>query len=247
MIEKAITASVLVILIVLVFYWGSLTVETQIQSSEFTSIVYSFQILANFDDGAFREGDANYVIVTITRGLIDNHDYELSVRVYIDASLVYEDSVKTKVISYKGGWLTSTVENFYRGNASEVTTSSIVLVVYTNQSGGARVFLRPRVRVLPLGIYVGRRVDGTTYRVYMLNVYVPSIRIGECYGGSPYHLVLRTDRAETYVIRRDYDVAESHTITVEVNGESVELKTPEVDSIIVTVIRSEVLFEVRGA
>jgi len=246
MIEKTITASIVTILILLVFYWASVTVETQIQYSEFTSMVYSFQILANFDDGAFREGDVNYVVVTIARGRIDNQDHVLVIKVYVSESLVYESSVPTKVISYRGGWLTSTTENFYRGSEEEVTSSSVVLSVYTNQCDGARVYIRPRVRVLPLGTYVGRRIDGSTYRIYMINIYVPSIQVGECYGGSPYHLVLRTNSTSIDFLRLDYSEAASRRIEVFVNRDSIGIDTPEVESIIITIVKSIILFEIRG-
>lgn len=246
MIGKVITTSILIVLILLVFYWASTTIETQIQYSEFTSIVYSFQILANFDDGAFREGDSNYVVVTITRGRIDNHDQILIIKILVNSSIVYETSVESKVISYKGGWLTSAIENFYRGSSEEVTTSSIVFSVYTNQCDGARVYIKPRVRVLPLGVYIGKHVDGTTHRIYMLNVYIPSIQIGECYGGSPYHLVLRTNTTSIEVLRLDYSQTSPRKIEVHVNGQTIELCTPEVDSIIITIVRSIVLFEIRG-
>jgi len=246
MIGKTITASIVIVLILLVFYWASTTIETQIQYSEFTSMIYSFQILANFDDGAFREGDSNYVVVTITRGRIDNHDHTLVVRMFVNSSLVYETNVQTKIISYRGGWLTSAVEGFYRGSNEEVTTSSVVFSVYTNQCDGARVYIKPRVRVLPLGVYIGRRVDGTVYRIYMINVYIPSIKIGECYGGSPYHLVLRTNTTLVEVLRLNYSQTSPRRIEVRVNGQTVDLCTPEVDSIIVTIVKSVVLFEVRG-
>lgn len=246
MIEKAITASIILVLILLVFYWATTTVETQIQSSEFTTMIYSFQILSNFDDGAFREGDANYVVVTITRGRIDNYDHSFSIKIYINDSLVYEDDVPTKIISYRGGWLTSAIENFYRGSSEEVTTSSVVFSVYTNQCDGARVYIKPRVRVFPLGVYVGRRIDGSIYKIYMVNVYIPSVQIGECYGGSPYHLVLRTNSTSVYVLRLNYPQTSPRKLEVRVNGYSIVINTPEVDSIIITIVKSIVLFEIRG-
>ena len=245
MISKTITASIIIVLIIIVFYWASTTVETQIQYSEFTSMAYSFQILANFDDGAFREGDANYVVVTITRGRIDNHDHALNVEIYVNDTLVYSDYIETKVISYRGGWIVSATENFYRGSINEVTTSSVVFSVYTNQCDGARVYIKPRVRVLPLGVYVGRRVDGTVYRIYMINVYIPSIKIGECYGGSPYHLILKTNSTSMNPLTLEYPTA-PRRVEVHVNGERVVVETPPIDSLIITIVRSVVLFEVRG-
>lgn len=246
MIGKTITTSIVIVLILLVFYWASTTVETQIQYSEFTSMIYSFQILANFDDGAFREGDSNYVIVTMTRGRIDNHDHLLIIKVYVNDSLVYENDVQTKIISYRGGWLTTAIGSFYRGSSEEVTTSSVVFSVYTNQCDGARVYIKPRVRVLPLGVYVGRRVDGTLYKIYMINIYIPLIKIGKCYGGSPYHLVLRTNATSVEVLKLNYPQTSPRNVEVNANEQVVKLYTPEVDSIIITIVRSIVLFEVRG-
>ena len=51
---QVIASAVAIGLVLLTFYWASITVETQLQASEFTSAIYSFQILANFDDGAFK-------------------------------------------------------------------------------------------------------------------------------------------------------------------------------------------------
>ena len=160
---QVIASAVAIGLVLLTFYWASITVETQLQASEFTSAIYSFQILANFDDGAFKKGDVNYALLSISRGRIENKEYSFHLQIVIDYTLIYEEVFPTKIISYRGGWLVSTPKNFYRGDANPVTNTSLTFVVYTDMEDGARVFLKPRIRVFPLGVYKGRKVGGEEY------------------------------------------------------------------------------------
>ena len=83
MIAKAIAGGISLGLIVLVFAWASYVTELQLQSTEFTNAIYAFQILANFDEGAFNEGDANYVMMTIDRGRIEISSKTYNVRVTV--------------------------------------------------------------------------------------------------------------------------------------------------------------------
>ena len=243
---QVIASAIAIGLVLLTFYWASMTVETQLQASEFTSAIYSFQILANFDDGAFKTGDVNYALLSISRGRIENEDYNLHVQIVLDYDLIYDQVFTTKVISYRGGWLVSTPKNFYRGDDSPVTNTSLTFVVYTEMKDGARVFLKPRVKVFPLGVYKGHRVNGEEYNVYMLNIYIPRIVIGECYGTSPYHLILRTNKTQVITLQRNFASTSVHTIRIYVNGGEVTISTEPIDMIIITIVTSEIAFEVKG-
>jgi len=247
MLEKVLSDAILVIVIIVVFSWAFFNVEFQIQNSEFNSAIQLFQILANFDDGAFRLGDTNYVTITVNRGIIDIHELRTMLEVYIDYNLEYSVELSTKYISYKAGWLVSTLENFYRGDRNMITNSSKIICVFTNQSNGARVFIRPRIRVIVLGTYIGKRIDGSMFKVFMMNILISIMDIGECFGTSPYKLLFKTANITTIVIRKNYDVSISHVISIYAYGESYEVNTSECDSVIITITISKILFEVRGA
>jgi len=241
-VPQAVTTSILTVLVVLVFYYAMTTVESQLQYSEFTSAAYSLQVLSNFDDGAFRLGDSNYVVLTLQRGRIDVGNFTAPLRVYVGGKLVYEATYATVVPEYVGGWLVSTPTIWYRGDAHNLTTSSIVLTLHAEQRGGARIVLRPRVRVLPLGVYRGRIAQGREYREYIVAVYVPRLVLGECGGGSPYHLVLTTEAVNVTTLRED-----AGNVMVELGGESLTLPVPpDVDWVALAIVESTVRFEVRG-
>jgi len=76
-----------------------------------------------------------------------------------------------------------------------------------------------------------------------VNIYIPSIVVGETMGSNPYKLYLRTKRVTTYV--DDRDTGGSATITVTVNGSTYSISM-NCDTLILTILTSEIYFGVRG-
>ena len=238
MIAKAIAGGISLGLIVLVFAWASYVTELQLQSTEFTNAIYAFQILANFDEGAFNEGDANYVMMTIDRGRIEISSKTYNIQVTVNGITVYSKSTPTLIPNYRGGWLISTMDSYYRGSSDIISESTIVLTVYTKQEDGARVFLAPRIRIANMGTF-----KSGTKTVGVVNIYIPSIVVGETMGSNPYKLYLRTKRVTTYV--DDRDTGGSAIITVTVNGSTYSISM-NCDTLILTILTSEIYFGVRG-
>lgn len=247
MLERVITNAIVITIILIVFAWASINVEMQIQYSEFNAVIHDFQILASFDDNAFREGDTNYVVLSISRGYLDDFTLNTTLDIYVDYNLVYSTPINTLYISYRAGWLVSTTENFYRGDSNMITSSSVLFIVYTNESNGARVFIKPRVRVVVLGTYIGRKVDGSIYKIFMINIMVPTIALGQCFGSSPYRLVFQTEDVQTITLRFDYTATTTHSITISAYGESYNINTDSCDTIVITIVISKILYEVLGA
>ena len=238
MIAKAIAGGISLGLIVLVFAWASYVTELQLQSTEFTNAIYAFQILANFDEGAFNEGDANYVMLTMDRGRIDISSRTYNIQVTVNGNPVYNKSITTLIPNYRGGWLISAMDSYYRGNSDIISESTIVLTVYTKQEDGARVFLAPRIRIANMGTF-----KSTTETVGVVNIYIPSIVVGESMGSNPYKLYLRTKKVTTDVCK--ITTGGSATITVTVNGSTFSLNM-NCDTLILSILTSEIYFGVRG-
>ena len=250
MITKSIVGGITLSLVILVFAWAYTTMEIQLQASEFMSMSYAFQILANFDEGLFREGDANYVVVTINRGIIEPREIQVEIEVTVDDVVMYSSSETMNVITYKGGWLTGTIFKYLRGSEELITNSSVLLLVYTNMSDGARIFLRTRVRVSYLGVYECKDTQGNTFNVSMVNIFIPVLKVGESFGSNPYKLCLRTRDVEVLdriTIGSSEASPAEHTVVVSVDGYSLEITTDKCNILIVNIIHSEVHFEVRGA
>ena len=238
MIAKAIAGGISLGLIVLVFAWASYVTELQLQSTEFTNAIYAFQILANFDEGAFNEGDANYVMLTMDRGRIDISSRTYNIQVTVNGNPVYSDSIITLIPNYRGGWLISAMDSYYRGSSDLISESTIVLTVYTKQEDGARVFLAPRIRIANMGTF-----KSTTETVGVVNIYIPSIVIGETMGSNPYKLYLQTKKVTTHVHK--ITTGGSATIAVGVNGSTYSISM-NCDTLILTILTSEIYFGVRG-
>jgi len=240
MMAKAVVGGITLGLIVLVFAWASYVTELQLQSTEFTNAIYAFQILANFDEGAFNEGDANYVMMTIDRGRIEISSRTYNIQVTVNGkplSLPFS-SITTLIPNYRGGWLISAMDSYYRGSSDLISESTIVLTVYTKQEDGARVFLAPRIRIANMGTF-----KSTTETVGVVNIYIPSIVVGETMGSNPYKLYLRTKRVTTYVYNNS--TGGSATITITVDGSTYSI-TMNCDRLILTILTSEIYFGVRG-
>ena len=238
MMAKAVVGGITLGLIVLVFAWASYVTELQLQSTEFTNAIYAFQILANFDEGAFNEGDANYVMMTIDRGRIDISSRTYNIQVTVNGNPVYNKSITTLIPNYRGGWLISAMDSYYRGSSDLISESTIVLTVYTKQEDGARVFLAPRIRIANMGTF-----KSTTETVGVVNIYIPSIVVGESMGSNPYKLYLQTKKVTTDVYK--ITTGGSATITVTVNGSTYSISM-NCDTLILTILTSEIYFGVRG-
>ena len=243
MLDKVVSGSIALAIVVLVFAWASITTELQLQAAEFMNAVYAFQVLAEFDEGAFTRGDANYVLLTLNRGRIDvwkrNYTVHISVLVEGVEQTSLEYRLTTAIPSYRGGWLVSTPEAWYRGSSDAVTSSSVVLVVYAEVKDGPRVFISPRIRVADLGL-----VEGVE-RVMLVNVYIPVLEVGESGGSNPYRVYLETSEIEVETVEVDVDGREAW-VSVEVNGNVLETARRECDKLLLTVITSRILFGVRG-
>ena len=243
MLDKVVSGSIILAIVVLVFAWASITTELQLQAAEFMNAVYAFQVLAEFDEGAFTRGDANYVLLTLNRGRIDVWERNYTVRISVlvegveEVSLEYQ--IATAIPSYRGGWLVSTPDVWYRGSWEYVTTSSIVLVVRAGVEDGPRVFISPRVKVADLGLIEGIE------RVMLVNVYIPALQVGESGGSNPYRIYLKTCDVEVETFEVDVGGGEAW-VSVEVNGSVLETAKRECDKLLLTVIRSSILFGVRG-
>jgi len=243
MMAKAVVGGITLGLIVLVFAWASYVTELQLQSTEFTNAIYAFQILANFDEGAFNEGDANYVMMTIDRGRIEISSKTYNVQITVTDATgnpIYDKNIPitTLIPNYRGGWLISAMDSYYRGSSDIISESTIVLTVYTKQEDGARVFLAPRIRIANMGTF-----KSTTETVGVVNIYIPSIVVGESMGGNPYKLYLQTKKVTTDVYK--ITTGGSATITVTVNGSTYSISM-NCDTLILTILTSEIYFGVRG-
>ena len=243
MMAEAVVGGITLGLIILVFAWASYITELQLQSTEFTNAIYAFQILANFDEGAFNEGDANYVMMTIDRGRIEISSKTYNVRITVinaTGDPIYDNNtlITTLIPNYRGGWLISAMDSYYRGSSDLISESTIVLTVYTKQEDGARVFLAPRIRVANMGTF-----KSATEIVGVVNIYIPFIAVGETMGSNPYKLYLQTKRVTTDVC--DRSTGGSATITITVNGSTYSI-TMNCDRLILTILTSEIYFGVRG-
>ena len=130
------------------------------------------------------------------------------------------------------------MDSYYRGSSDIISESTIVLTVYTKQEDGARVFLAPRIRIANMGTF-----NSTTETVGVVNIYIPSIIIGETMGSNPYKLYLRTKRVITYVCNNA--TGGSATIAITVDGSTYSL-TMNCDRLILTILISELYFGVKG-
>lgn len=242
MIDKVISNTITIGLILLVFAWATLTLESQLESIEFINTVYAFQVLAGFDDGAFNEGDANYVILSINRGYIEieNETYNITIRVLINNQLVFERNycIKTIIPSYRAGWLISTLKKYYRGSETLISNSTIIFMVYTEQRNGARIFIRPRIRFYHLGSFM------KDYRISIVNIYIPILIAGESGGASPFKIYFRTSHVSREVF--EVDGGNNVEIIIILNDQIAEFKVDSCDKLVLNIIKSNIKFGVRG-